>query len=165
LSKKGQIWSVDLASAAVILAFVLLFFILMWNMLAIRWNTTGDYMKMQTDAMFAAEALMTTPGEPNSWEMLSINNATSIGLVSGRSELNKVKIEKLISENSTNYLLIKRKLGLQKYDLGFNITDMENNESYYEFGRFAGGLDTAIIFERMGILDEKPVKVRIEVWK
>ena len=45
-------------------------FILLWNGLAIRWNVDQEYRQMFTDAVFAADALLTTPGYPESWENL-----------------------------------------------------------------------------------------------
>lgn len=166
-SKKGQTWSIDFILAAAIVAFILLFSLLMWNNLALRWNAANDYRQMQTDAMFAAEALMTTSGEPKSWEMLPQidENITSIGLANGRNEINTLKIEKLVSENATAYGIVKRRLGVQTYELGVNITNLERDVSYYEFGRFGGGMDTAVVFERMGLLNGSPVMVQVEVWR
>ncbi len=154
-------------TAAVILSFILLFSMLVWNSLAMRWNSSSDYREMQTDALFAAEALMTTPGTPKSWEMLPQMNGsiTTIGLVNSRNELNRLKIEKMVSENDTAYGLVKNRLGLQRYELGINITSLDKRAAYYEFGAFPGGLENAVVFERMGILNETPVMVRIEVWK
>ncbi|MBU0532416.1 hypothetical protein KKB44_02890 [Candidatus Micrarchaeota archaeon] len=164
---KGQTWSVDFSAATVVLAFILLFSVLIWNSLAIRWNTTHEYRQMQTDAMFAAEALLTTSGEPKSWETLSQldGNITSVGLVNGRNELNNLKIERLVSANDTEYELVKTRLGMQKYGLGVRIMELETNETYYEFGTFAGDLDSAIVYKRLGILNESPVIVHVEVWQ
>ena len=166
-SKKGQTWSVDFTLAVVIVSFILLLSILLWNNLALRWNAADDYRQMQTNAMFAAEALMTTPGEPKSWEMLPQidGSITAIGLVDGRNELNSLKIEKLVSENATAYGVVKQRLGVSHYELGINITDLGRNTSHYEFGMFAGGMDTAVVFERMGMLNGTPVIVQVEVWK
>jgi len=166
-SKKGQVWSLDIASAAVVISFILLFAILIWNNLAIRWNSTNDYRQMQTDAMFAAEALMTTSGYPESWEMLPQidDNITSIGLVNGRNELSHLKLKKLVDENATAYGHVKRRLGVQRYELGIRITDIEREEAYYEFGRFSGALDTVVAFERLGILNGSMVVMQVEVWE
>lgn len=163
-SKKGQIWSTDFTAGVLVLAFILLFFILIWNGLAVRWNNANEYRQMQTDAVFASEALMTTSGEPNSWEMMeNINESSAIGLVNGRNELSNEKITKLVAGNDS-YYFVKEKLGVQRYELGIQITDLENT-TYYEFGEFPGELDTSVIFERFGILNESPVIVHVEVWK
>ena len=166
-SKKGQTWSVDFTLATVIVSFILLLSLLLWNNLALRWNTANDYRQMQTDAMFAAEALMTTTGEPRSWQMLPQidENIAAIGLVDSRNELNTLKIEKLVSENDTAYGFVKQRLGIPQYELGINITNLERDTSYYEFGRFAGGMDTVVTFERMGMLNGSTVMVQVEVWR
>jgi hypothetical protein len=164
-SKKGQIWSTDFITGAVMLTIILLLFMLSWNNLAVRWNTSNDYRQMQTDAIFASEALMTTPGYPYSWEMMdNISTINTIGLVNGRNELNTLKVHKLVESNSS-YELVKQKLGVQRYDLGIRITDLEQETTHYEFGAFHQGLSTLVIVERMGMLNDTPVMVSVEVWK
>lgn len=167
MSSKGQIWTIDLTSASVILSFILLLSLITWNGIAGRWNSADSYMKMHTNALFAAESLMTKSGVPKSWEMRSQidGNISSIGLVNGRNELNNLKMEKLVSENETAYDNVKERLGLQKYELGIRVSNIENNVTYHEFGKFAESDSTTAIFERMGILNESAVIVRIEVWK
>jgi hypothetical protein len=163
-SRKGQIWSIDFTSGAVLLTVILLLFILSWNNLAVRWNSSNEYRQMQTDAIFASEALMTTPGDPPSWEMMdNISSINTIGLANGRNELNTLKIEKLVASNSS-YDLIKQKLGVQKYELGIRITNLEKDITHYEFGMFSDGLQTSVIFERIGIINATPVMVNVEVW-
>ena len=167
MTSKGQVWSMDAISALVLLSLMFLLTILLWNNLAFRWNSSDDYRQMQTNAFFAGDALMTTSGYPRSWEMLDKidGNITSFGLATSRNELSPVKLERLVAENGTAYPHLKRGLGLSKYDLSINVTDLEREESYYEIGKFAGGLDTVVITERMGLLNGTPVIVRMEVWR
>ena len=164
-SKKGQIWTSDFISGAVLLTIIILLFILSWNNLAVRWNSSNDYRQMQTDAIFASEALMTTSGSPASWEMMgNITDISTLGLANGRNELNTLKVEKLVESNSS-YLFVKERLGLQRYEMGLRITNLEKDTTYYEFGAFPSGLNTSVIIERMGILNSSPVMVNLEVWQ
>jgi hypothetical protein len=166
-SKKGQTWSIDLMAATVLVTIIMLFSLLLWNNIAVRWNTANDYRQMQTDAMFAAEALMTTAGEPAGWEKLAQidDNITAIGLADSRNELSYLKLEKLVSENATAYSVVKRRLGVPQHELGIRVTDVERDNTHYEFGRFAGGMNTSVVFERMGMLNGTPVIVQVEVWR
>lgn len=165
-SKRGQIWTTDLTSGAVILATVLLLFILSWNDLAVRWNSSNQYRQMLTDAIMASEALMTSPGEPGSWEMLpDISNASAIGLVNGRNELSDMKLARLKGEENSTYRFVKERLGVQRYELGIRITDLDGEDGYYEYGRFPSGLNDSVVLERLGIMNGTMVVVHVEVWR
>ncbi len=165
-SSKGQIWSTDFIAAVLALTFILLLFFLLWNGINIRWHNSIDYWQMQAAAVFASEALVSTPGDPGTWEQLDdIEDSYAIGLVNGRNELNERKIIRLVSENDTSYRFVKERLGVQRYELGIRITDMGRETSYHEFGKFAGPMDTTVLLERVGLLNETPVMVQVEVWR
>ncbi len=163
----GQLWTMDFILGSVVLLFVLMNFIILWDNIALRGNLAGAHMRMETSAYFASESLMATPGEPESWEMLPHidDNVSALGLVNGRNELNRMKLEKMVAENATGYDAIKARLGLSRYQFGMLVSDISGNEEYYEFGRFSGGsLNNSLEFDRFGILDDEPVIVHMEVW-
>ena len=166
-SMRGQVWSMDLTIGLLALAFIIMLFMLTWDNLSMRWGSASEHTQMEASAFFAAESLLSTPGEPESWEMLPHidEGVRAIGLANGRNELNRMKIEKLVSENSTSYITIKNRLGLQRYDFGMQITSLDGEDTYYEFGLFSGGaLKNSLVFERMAILDGEPVMLHMEVW-
>jgi hypothetical protein len=166
-SLRGQVWSMDLTIGLLALAFIIMLFMLTWDNLLMRWGSASEHTQMEASAFFAAESLLATPGEPESWEMLPHidEDVSAIGLANGRNELNRMKIEKLVSENSTSYTTIKNRLGLQRYEFGMQITSLTGEVTYYEFGRFSGGaLKKSLTFERIGILDGEPVMLHMEVW-
>ena len=166
-TKKGQIWSLDFTASVVLLTFILLFSLLMWNSLAVRWKTSEGYRQMQTDALFASDALMTTSGRPYSWEMRSQidNNVSMIGLARTRNELSRMKIEKLVASNASAYDAVKGMLGLGRYELFINITSIGPGSVHYEFGKHAGALNDSVVYERFGLIEGAPVKARVEVWR
>jgi len=167
-SFKGQAWTFDFTAGMIILLAILLFFIFIWNGLAMRWNSVNEYRQMQFDSLFAAEALMSTTGHPSNWETLPAINSTtvdSLGLVNGRNELNNLKLEKLVSINSTSYSFVKDRLGLSRYEFGLRITNLAKDSTYHDFGRFAGPLNNSVVFERLGMLNGSVVLVHLEVWK
>lgn len=166
-NRKGQAWSMDLILGLVSLAFIIMIFMLTWDSLSYRWGAVASHTRMEASAFFAAESLVATPGEPESWEMLPHidGNVSAIGLANGRNELSRLKIERLVSENSTSYSEIKSRLGLQRYEFGMRIMDLRGDVTYYEFGRFSQGmLNNSLTFDRLGILEGEPVLVHMEVW-
>ncbi|VVC02928.1 Uncharacterised protein [Candidatus Bilamarchaeum dharawalense] len=162
---RGQIWTVDFITGLVALSFILMLYLIMWNTIAIRWGWAGKQTSMEASAYFASESLLATSGEPESWEMLPHidENVSAIGLVNGRNELNKMKLEKFVAENATAYSTIKARLGMQRYEFGMRITDIGDNTVYYEFGKFSA-LNNSLNFDRLAILDGEPVIVHMEVW-
>jgi hypothetical protein len=68
---KGQIWSLDLLSGMTMMALIVLLFIFEWNALALRWNTSSTYRVLLGKALFASDALFTTPGDPPGWERIA----------------------------------------------------------------------------------------------
>lgn len=164
---RGQVWSMDLITGVVALTFMLALFMLTWNGIAVRWNLAGQHAMMGSAAFFASESLLATPGKPASWEMLPHidGNVSALGLVSGRNELNRMKLDKLVAENATAYDGARARLGLERYQFGMRVTDLAANAVYYEFGRFsAGSLNNSLAFDRLAILDGNPVLVHMEVW-
>jgi hypothetical protein len=165
--RHGQLWTMDFILGSVVLLFVLMNFVIIWDNIALRGNLADAHMKMEAGAYFASESLLATPGEPESWEMLPHidDNVSALGLVNGRNELNRMKLEKMVAENATAYDAIKARLGLSRYQFGMLVSDLSGNEEYYEFGRFSGGsLNNSLEFDRFGLLDNEPVIVHMEVW-
>ncbi|MGV8085394.1 MAG: hypothetical protein ACP5N9_04045 [Candidatus Bilamarchaeum sp.] len=151
----------------VAISFVLLIYVLMWNNISLRWNSINRLGLMQSSAYFASESLLSTRGEPESWEMLSHidSNVSAIGLVNGRNEIDNLKIQKLVSENATAYSTIKSRLGLSQYEFGFRVTDLTENVVYYEFGKLTeGSLNNSVNFDRFALLNNSPVMFHMEVW-
>jgi len=164
---RGQMWVFDFSVGFLVICFVLVMYILAWNELVLRWSINNEHNIMKTSAYFAAESLLTTPGEPESWETMGYidGNISAIGLVNGRNELNTLKLDILVAENLSKYDDIKARLGLQKYEFGLRVVDFSKDTVYYEFGKFSNGdLNNSISFERMAILNGEPVIVEMEVW-
>jgi hypothetical protein len=164
---RGQIWSVDFFSAVIALSIIMLLFILVWNSLTQQISLSVQDTRMGVSAYFASESLLATPGEPESWEVLPAidGNVSAIGLVNGRNELSRLKLEKLIQENASSYKTVKRRLGLERYDFAMQVTDLGGNKVYYEYGKSSNhSLNNSLEFDRLGILDNEPVIVHMEVW-
>jgi hypothetical protein len=166
--KKGQIWSLDFISGITLMSLLIMLFILEWNYLSIRWNTSSGYREMFGGALYAAEALFTTAGNPAGWERLAApdeDNLLSIGLVNSRNELDNQKLEKLAALNSSaDYELVRTKLGIPGYQLHLNISDLEGNITHFEYG-IASELNNSVVVERFVLLNDTVAKARMEVWR
>jgi hypothetical protein len=152
------------------MSLLIMLFILEWNYLSLRWNTSATYREMLGGAVYASEALFTTPGDPVGWDKINTldeNNVVSFGLVDARNELNNLKIAKLMDLNSSddNYTLVVDKLGLAGYQLHLKITDLEGNVTYHEFGRVSGLNNSAVIERFVLINDTTAAKARVEIWR
>lgn len=165
LNSKGQIWTSDFLAGTLILTFILLFFLLMWNSTAIRWNTQSAYLQRFSAAIFTSDVLLTTPGEPANWETLpGLENTTTFGLVNGRNEISNAKIERFVAENSS-YEGIKDRIGMQFYDFRLRITNLDKNREYYRFGMSPPAEAESTVVERLAIINDSIVLVRMEVWR
>ena len=156
----------DFTTGLLALSFILMLYIVMWNAIALRWNAASAQTGLEASAFLASESLLATPGVPESWEVLPHidANVSAIGLVNGRNELVRAKLDKLVSENASAYATIKARLGMQRYDFGLRITDLADNIIYYQFGKFSNPtLGNAVDYDRLGILDGNPVIVHVEV--
>ncbi|MBU2100134.1 hypothetical protein KKB11_02800 [Candidatus Micrarchaeota archaeon] len=104
---KGQIFTTDFVFAVVVLLFILVISTTSFGLIQNALNEEEFYFEMQEKALNASQALVSTSGDPNTWELLSDLNVNSIGLAKERNVLDKTKIDKLIDLNSTNYEDIK----------------------------------------------------------
>jgi hypothetical protein len=160
----GQVWTSDFLAGALILTFILLFFILMWNNTANRWNSSSGFLQMYSAAIFTSDALLTTPGEPANWETLpGLQNATTLGLVNGRNEISNAKIERLVAENGS-YESIKGKVGMQYYDFRVSVLSLGGGTVYHRFGKAPPADAESIVIERLGLVNDSIMLVRLEVW-
>ena len=165
---KAQIWSFDFLVATTILVFVLLIFLLSWNDISLRWNSSERYRELKVTALYAADALVTTSGDPKSWQILNlttqINQTNAIGLANSRCVLNNDKLVALKNYENSSYNAIKEKLGLSRYDMNILITDKYGNNTYYEFGQSVPAREISAVIERLVILNSSIEVLKLTVW-
>ena len=161
---KGQIFTMDLVVAVTVLLFILVISMTSFGLIQNALNEEEFYFEMQEKALNASQALVSTSGDPNTWELLSDLNVNSIGLAKERNVLDKTKIDKLIDLNSTNYEDIKEILGLAKYNFYFKITTI-NGQTVKEFGTFPGSQNKTIVIERYVLLNGEERKLLLGVFE
>jgi hypothetical protein len=159
-------WMTDFVVGLLAISFIMLIYTLLWNSIVIRWNQSNKAQSLEESAIFASESLLATAGDPQSFERAGNINTSirGIGLVNSRNELSRIKIEKLIADNST-YTIVKNRLGLSKYNFGFKIYDLQKNQIYYSYGQFSSGkLNDTVSFDRFAVLDNEAVIFHMEVF-
>ena len=166
---KGQIWSLDLISGITVMMILILLFIIEWNYFSVRWNTAAAYREMLSAALFASDALFTTPGDPPGWERLgnvSGGGVRTFGLADSRSMLDAVKLARLreLNASDADYYMALERIGMAGYQMHLIITDLPGESIYYEFGR-PPELNNSVTAERLVLLNGTNVgRARVEVW-
>lgn len=161
---KGQVFTTDFIVSFTALIFILVISFSSFGLIQNSLNEEEFYSEMQEKAINATQVLISTSGEPNSWEKLNDLNVNSIGLAKERNVLDESKVNKLIDLNLDNYQEIKEILGLQKYDFYFKITSM-NNQSLKEFGVFPSAENKTTVIERYILFNEEEAKFVLGVFK
>ena len=162
-NSKGQIFTTDLIVAVTVLLFILVISSTSFGLIQNALNEEEFYSEMQEKALNASEVLVSTSGEPNSWELLSELNVNSLGISKERNVLDEEKIDRLIDLNATEYETIKEFLGLSKYEFYFKVTEMNGN-SLKEFGTFPSAENTVVV-ERYVLLNGQERKFVLGVFK
>ncbi len=162
-NSKGQIFTTDLIVAVTVLLFILVVSSTSFGLIQNSLNEEEFYSEMQEKALNASEVLVSTSGDPNSWELLSDLNVNSLGIAKERNVLDEEKIDRLVDLNATEYETIKEILGLSKYEFYFKVTEI-NGSSVKEFGTFPSTENTVIV-ERYVLLNGAERKLILGVFK
>ena len=158
-SVKGQVWSADIITASIIFLIIMLLFIISWNQIGYNWDNSLNQDKLYVAALFASDSIISKSG--GDWETQGdLESASSFGLVDERNKLNNRKLEALQTANLT---IVRQKLGVEQYNLFINITN--ESTSYYQIGSVPDEFNKTVVMERLAILNESIVKVRIYLWE
>lgn len=152
-NSKGQIFTTDLIVALTALLFILVISVSSFGLIQNSLNEEEFYSEMQEKTLNASQALVSTPGDPDSWELMNDLNVNSIGIAKERNVLDEKKIDKLIDLNQSSYSEIKEILGLGKYDFYFKVTEMNSASEIKFFGVMPGPETKAVVIERFVLLN------------
>lgn len=165
-SSKGQIYSMDFVFGVVVFLFVLVLFILLANTTFNRLSYFEEERWRDEAARVAVEQLIESPGYPSHWEQISVlreSNLRSLGLAEERNVISKPKLDRFITESSSNYSFFKRVLGLGRYNTQVLFESLDGTE-LYEFNEDPPTDQTLSTVSRLAIFDDQIVVVRIYVW-
>ncbi|MEK6982264.1 MAG: hypothetical protein AABX38_05010 [Candidatus Micrarchaeota archaeon] len=148
--KKGQIWSFDLLFSSVTFILIIALFILTWSVFSDKANEEKEYIEIYQAAYFASDSLLSTSSDPPGFEY---GNATpsSFSLVTESNVIDDLKLDYL---NLSNYSLVKKTLGLAKYEFYIDIRDSRDlNKSLFLFGNLTNTTQN-IVLDRIVIYNK-----------
>lgn len=103
--------------------------------------------------------LVKTPGYPNDWET-NVNTLNYIGIKN--MDNNSIDIDKLGALDSSNYDLIRTKLGLDNF-IFIKVVGIETNTNYNSFGSFPSD-SSGNMYTCYSNYNDEIVKVIVGVW-
>jgi hypothetical protein len=165
--RKGQIFSFDLMVSVGIFLVAVLLLIALWVFVVDRIGAHDEELNMADAAIHASNQLLLTGGNPASWHILDFGNVNALGISDGRDNLNSEKLERFIALNGTNYTDVKEMLGVGSYEMYVEVSHL-NGTKICEFGNSMKENETETanyVVERMALLNDSAVRVRLEVWK
>ena len=180
-TKKGQVFTWDLAISISIFLIVIAMLFYMWDTTISKVTETREIYEMESIATEAAEQLIRTPGVPHDWEdtdKYEVINISSIGLANVEPRvLNDEKILRFVDLANSDYDTMRALLGIREYDFYFNMTYFNEtiNETINETQLFINGKEIAagtlpsnasftISARRTAILNDKILKLYFSVW-
>ena len=137
-SKKSQAVVIDLFVTLFIFVIVLSIILISWN----KYNYELGYKVAQKDmwltAFHISDILVSTPGDPNNWELVYNKSDVSgsirtLGLAEFDRELTKSKIlnfSDLSNVSKKNYTDVKELLNIEGYDFYFRLVHRGSEELY-----------------------------------
>lgn len=165
---RGQAVTLDFVILSFALMIILLTFIYTWNFIGIRWNNISEYNRQYLTGLTAADALVTSAGNPPGWENLqTIDSSTlfSLGLANEKNILNPRKLDRLANLSAQNYSFFRERLGATSYQVFINVTNSNRTVSYYAIGIPQAQINETVAFERLVIFNGSVSIVRLEIWK
>jgi len=176
-TRKGQVFTWDLAISVSIFLIVLAMLFYMWDSTTSKATETKEIYEIESIATDVTEQLIRTSGVPHDWENSSKYNVTyinAIGLADIEPRiLNEEKILKFVNSSYINYSSARSLLGTQRYDFYFKMTYFNEtiNETQLAINGtpiYAGEQPSheafAITARRTAILNDTIVRVYFTVW-
>jgi len=181
LSRKGQLFSGDIAIATMIFMAALALAFFLWNSTTEEINKAEKLRDLQKMAASTVEQLIRTPGVPEYWipdpTCNNIDNLAVPGLATEDRRINSTKAGYFLEiMNTSNYETCKHIMGLGEYDFYMEILNLTNltqsdpppiqvNGIPFVAGKAYISYDEAISIIRTAIYDNTLVRVNFVIWK
>lgn len=155
--RKAQAMTYDFFIAMIIFLFLLTLVISYWHYSAVQMEEINENNRA-TNALFLASEVWFKEGYPRYWEK---TNILELGL-SNDNMINRTKMEMLPDLGYSKVVFL---LNLGTYNLQYTLYN-SNNYMIFQFpsGEIPSSANNIYKIERIGILDEQPVKVRTIIW-
>ena len=128
MNTKGQFFSPDLIIAIGIFIFSLVLFWAASNAVFAQIDLFNSRIEADEIAHSLLNSLVLSPGKPINWETYSLSDINSFGLVHENNIIDANKIVSLVNLlNSSEYALVKYKLGAGIYELQLSVLDSKGD--------------------------------------
>jgi hypothetical protein len=157
-SRRGQMWSFDLALSLVIFFTAAIALLSAWNHMSAGMADTGAIKTAQLRALTISDSLIRTPGIPADWNETSVE---VVGLSLSEGVLDSQKVSMF---TSMDHDVARAMIGIAPYDFYFELSDI--NGTVYENTTVAPGENASIIIpvDRHAIYNGRIAKARLIVW-
>jgi len=156
MNKNGQFFTPDLVVAVIIFIFGLIMFQVASQTIFLDVTNVNSSTNIDERAHATMEFLVSSTGEPVTWEQNDLIDVNVIGLATSKNILSNSKTEKLIEFMDDNYLETKTMLGLGGLDFNISIVD-STGLVLFESGQLASEPAQRYIYERKTILNGNQV--------
>ncbi|MBU0761525.1 MAG: hypothetical protein KKD39_00725 [Candidatus Altiarchaeota archaeon] len=161
---KGQLSSIDLVFASLLVVFILLTVYEVWGTTVTKTGSYHQNRKINDMLSSISEALVTTAGNPPNWhELASVNpdNISSIGFAVRQNVLDYKKLDKAAE---LDYADLKNILGVGGDEISIKVYDLNAaNRILYDIGMDGGSTESRI--SRLAILNQTSVEVVVSLSK
>ena len=165
---RGQMFSTEIILSFSLFMAALVVFLFVWNSLSNSYAEEQSDRRMEVSLLGIADMCVLSPGDPQDWEQLPApQNANAFGLASSRNVLSSSKLSALQSLFTSDPANTTMKMGAGGYGLFLEVTDTSGTV-LYNFGQAADASNTSISqigANRLAILDNDVVNVRVQVWR
>ncbi|MEM4348091.1 MAG: hypothetical protein QXN37_00795 [Candidatus Anstonellaceae archaeon] len=164
-STLGQMLSTELVISSAIFVAALAIFLFSWNLVSNSYYEEQSMHDMQTILVGISDMFVLSSGVPSDWENDDFLKANAFGFASSRNVLSPSKLSALSPMNGY-YDLVKEKMGAGPFDIYLSVIDADSGSLLYSFGLEPDYTNSKISSaERLAILDDKIVRVRVQIWK
>ncbi len=156
--KKGQLNSVDMIMASVVIVILLVFAMVFWfnGILSAQNNIKKN--GMEYTAISISDILLKSPGLPSNWT----NNTANIQMLGLATSSNVLSSSKLSNFTNISYSNAKNLLGVTS-EFYFYVEDL-NGSRLYETGNSSISGNNIVAITRFAILNNKKVRMRLTVY-
>ncbi len=164
MRSKGQISGLDLIVASMIIVFIMMSAMEVWNTTILQINKFNSKKDVDNKLLNAAEMLVKTPGDPVDWHEKQDINAQTVNTIGLAKDDNVLDTERLERLSSIEYEQMKQMIGLSKEEFYLTIKDLESPDKtiLYEAGTPTQG--TRVSATRYALLNDTLVELKLTLY-
>ncbi len=155
-SRKAQALSYDFFIALAVFFVILILFTNYWYYSMVQIQEIEEKNRA-VNALFLASEVWFKEGYPKYWR---VEDVSELG-VSNENRINKTKMEML---PQLGYQKLIYLLNLGTFNLQYSVYDTGNNIIFQFPADSGSSTQNVLLIERIGVLEDRPVKIRTMIW-